>query len=131
MLRMGLKRAIRDETGNVTVETVLWLPVYMFLLTLVFDSSMVFFNQSNILRAMQDANRAYAIGQIHSLADTENAIRDSVAVMGAKAKVSSVQVGPMLRSQVTVRAGDLSGVGLLRRIGNIEFTLASQHFVEG
>lgn len=131
MGRPWVRRFIREPDGSATLETVLWMPVYVFLLTLVFDTSMVFFNQSQILRVIQDANRGYATGQIRTLAETEQAIQGAVARMGAEAKVSSTQTGSILRSEVTVRAGDLGGVGMLRRIGNIEFTLGAQHMVEG
>lgn len=131
MCRRPLRRLIGDESGSTTIETVLWMPFYIFFLTLVFDTTMVFFNQTNILRAIQDANRGYATGQIRTLGETEDMIRASIASLGATPRVSSVQLGSVLRSEVTVRAGDLSSVGLMRRIADIEFTIAAQHFVEG
>lgn len=103
----------------------------MFFLTLVFDTSLTFFNQSQILRMMQDANRAYSTGRIRSLDDTEAFVRSGIEAMGATPKVTSTLNGNIIRTTVEVRAGDLGGVGLLRMIADLELRMASQHLVEG
>lgn len=117
--------------GGATVETVLWLPVYVFFLTFVFDISMIFLNKSQILRLVQDANRAYSVGALRSLDETEARIRAGVAPFGANADVRSTEQDGIVVSRVQLRAGDLSGVGLLRRFANLPVTVSAQHLVEG
>lgn len=131
MIWRHIRRRLRDESGNATVEAVLWLPLFLLFLALVFDTSMTFFNQSQILRLTQDANRGVATGQIRSASEAEEFIRSGVQLLGANPTVSTVVAGNIVRSQVVVRAGDLGGVGLLGLIGNIELRIGSQHLLEG
>lgn len=131
MQRPCFKRFHRDEAAGATIETVLWLPVYVFFLTMIFDTSMTFLNKSEILRVMQDANRAYSVGQIRSLGAVEEAIEAGVGRMGATATVSSILDAGVIRGEVRVRAGDLRGVGVLRLIANIELRMTTQHALEG
>lgn len=129
--RGGLRRRWRDESGSATIETVLWMPVYVFFLALVFDSSFIFFNKTQVLRAVQDANRAYSIGRLKTLGETEAAIRSAVATIGAQAQVSSTLDNGVVRSVVQVRAGDLGGVGIINRIADVPITVVAHHVVEG
>jgi len=124
-------RFSRDEAGSATIETVLWVPVYVFFLTMVFDASMTFFNKSEILRVMQDANRAYSVGQLRSLDAVEQAILRDVGRIASGAVVDSVLDGGVIRSELRVRAGDLNGVGVMRLIANIELRMSTQHALEG
>lgn len=122
---------LRDERGSATIETVLWMPVYVFFLSLVFDSSFVFFNKTQVMRAVQDANRAYSVGRLKSLADTETAIRTAVQALGANPAVTSTLQNGIVQSTVRVRAGELGGVGVIKRLADLEITVSGHHVVEG
>lgn len=131
MGRLNLRRRVSDESGSATIEVVLWMPVFVFILTLIFDTSVTFLGKAQILRLIQDANRAYSTGQIRSLQDAEEFVRSGVEAMGAKPEVVSQQIGNIVRTDVTLRAGDLATVGFLQRFANTDIRLSSQHLVEG
>ncbi len=126
-----LGRRLRDDSGASSVEAVLWLPLFMFFLLLVFDTSMTFLNKSQIYRLTQDANRGFATGRLRTTGDTEEFIRTGMATLGASPVIASSVSGNVIRSEVRVRAGDLSGVGVLGLIANIELRIATQHLLEG
>ena len=128
--RRAWRRRLADESGSATLEAVLWTPVFLVLIALVFDASMIFMNRAHILRAIQDANRAYAVGRLDSTAATEQAIQTGAARFGAAVNASSTRQGDIIQSVVTVRAGDLSGVGLLQPFANLQLTLQAHHLVE-
>lgn len=130
MGRLNLGRRAADESGSATIETVLWMPVFVFILTLIFDTSMVFLNKAEILQEMRNANRAFSIGQA-SLQETETRVRSFIEARGAEANVASTLQGTNIRTDVSLRAGDLGGVGFLQRIARTEMRLSSQHMVEG
>lgn len=131
MGRLHLRKRVLDESGTATIETVLWMPVFVFILVLIFDTSLTFLGKAQILRLIQDANRAYATGQIRSLADAEDFVRTGVEAMGAKPQVASYQIGNIIRTDVTVRAGELGAIGFLQSIPALELRVTSQHLVEG
>ena len=60
------KRFVKDDSGSTTVEAVLWMPFFMGLLALIVDASMLFNSQAQMLRFIQDANRAFSTGQLET-----------------------------------------------------------------
>jgi len=62
-----LKQLIRnfgDESGATTVEFVLWVPVFMLILMLTVDVSLLFLRQSNLWQVARDTARQVSIGQL-------------------------------------------------------------------
>ena len=59
-----LKQLIRDfddESGATTVEFVLWVPVFMFILMITVDVSLLFLRQSNLWQVARDTARQVSI----------------------------------------------------------------------
>lgn len=54
---MGLRKFLNDENGAVTVEFVLWVPVFLMLIAAAVDLSTLFMNQSNLWHVTRDAAR--------------------------------------------------------------------------
>jgi Flp pilus assembly protein TadG len=125
------RRRLADDSGSASIEAVLWMPVFIFFIALVFDASMILMNRAHILRAIQDGNREYAVGWHASLADTEQAIRLGAARFGANVDPESTRIGNVIQSVVRVRAGDLSAVGLLQPFANMQLTVFAHHLIEG
>lgn len=68
-LAVRLKQLIRnfsDDSGATTVEFVLWVPVFMFILMITVDVSLLFLRQSNLWYVARDAARQASIRQIQS-----------------------------------------------------------------
>lgn len=82
-----LVRFFRSESGSYTIESVIWLPIYVFILALMMNVSMVFFNESQLLRVVQDGNRSFAVGRITTLdaveryCDRTHAFQDATQVL--------------------------------------------------
>lgn len=58
----------KNEDGAVTVEFVLWVPVFVIILMLVVDASMLFVTQSNFWGVARDSARRVAV---NTMTDTE------------------------------------------------------------
>jgi hypothetical protein len=106
------------------------MPVFIVFIALVFDASMILMNRAHILRAIQDGNRAYAVGRLDSEDATEAAIAAAAARFGAVVEPQSTRTGNVIQSVVRVRAGDLSGVGLLQPFANFQLIVFAHHLVE-
>ena len=124
------RRLWKDERGSATIEAVLWTPIFVFFILLVVDASMLFFNQAQVFRIVQDNNRAFAVGRVESLAETEANVRAALAAFSRDATVESTVQGNFLRTDVSVRAGDLGGVGLLAVFRDLQLRISAQHLVE-
>lgn len=131
--RLRKRNFVKDENGSATIEAVLWLPIFLFIILLVFDVSMTFYNQSQLSRITQKASRIHAIGH----PDRARAyLADAVKRHSATAKAGEnygidLYAPGIARSWVSVRAGDLGGVGMLRVISGARVTVQSHQMVEG
>jgi|APEBP8051073178_1049388.scaffolds.fasta_scaffold00293_28 Flp pilus assembly protein TadG len=102
--RKGLRRALwcfgRKQEGSVTVEFVLWLPVFMGIMLLSADASLMFLRQSNFWSVSRDTAR---IVSRHGL-DTYRAelYAEQMAKVGTYTPDVTVRVDP-ITSTVTVQ----------------------------
>jgi Flp pilus assembly protein TadG len=124
------RRRVADESGSATIEAVIWMPIFILLIAIVFDASMIFMNRAHILRAVQDGNRAYAVGRLDSLEATRDAIAAGVARYGATVVPEVTRSDPYIQSVVRIPAGQLSAVGLLQPFANIQLTVFAHHLIE-
>jgi Flp pilus assembly protein TadG len=86
-----VRRFARDDAGSVTVEAVLWLPLFFGFLMLVADVSMAFYGKAQAFRLVQDTNRALSVGVYTTSAQARTALQAAMdSYLGAR------------RSQVTM-----------------------------
>ena len=78
MMHHRFTRFRRSEDGASTVETVLWIPVFIAIFALLFDIAMIFNGQAATLRVIQEANRDFAVGQITTEAATQTRVKDNL-----------------------------------------------------
>lgn len=57
---------LRDERGSFTIEFVLWVPLFAFLLMLAVDASTVYMALTRMENAARDAVRQVSIGRLKS-----------------------------------------------------------------
>ncbi len=66
-LYLKFKKAIknfRDDSGSTTVEFVLWVPVFLVILALTVDVSLMFLRQSNMWHVARDTVRQVSLRQL-------------------------------------------------------------------
>lgn len=52
----------KDEEGGVTIEYVLWLPIWVLIMTLTVDATLLFHQRSQFFVAARDMSRLVAVG---------------------------------------------------------------------
>ena len=134
-LRGRLHLWARAEDGSATVEAVLWIPFFMLLLALIADASFLFYRQAQMLRAVQDANRAYSTGQLTSPAQVEDALRALYAPLSTHVQAASLLdtdtvPSGIIRTSLSIPARDVNSIGLIAGLGNFNLTVTSQHYRE-
>lgn len=129
-LRSSVLRFLRRQDGGATVETVLWLPVYVMILALVTDAAMIYSSQARALRVVQDANRSMSIGRFRSIEETEAFIRVHLAPLSPRAIVETVVVQGVIISRVQLPAADLSATKLLGVFSGLNVGVQAQHVSE-
>ncbi|WP_197097545.1 TadE/TadG family type IV pilus assembly protein [Pelagovum pacificum] len=57
-----VRRLRKDEAGNVTIEYVLWLPIWILIMTMTTDVTILFHQRSQLFISARDMSRAVAVG---------------------------------------------------------------------
>jgi Flp pilus assembly protein TadG len=126
----SIRRMMRREDGSVTVEVVLWLPVLLFLLAVTADASLIFGTRAQILRVVQDANRAASIGRLRDEDATIKYIKDNIGVYADKATVTTEFVSGVVSSTVVIPSYKLTATGFFSGFAGFNVTVNTQHRLE-
>ena len=125
-----------NEDGSSTVEAVLWMPFFVVLLALIVDASMLFNSQAQMLRVVQDANRAYSTGQFGNPEQVQEYLVTRLAPMSERVSVpapvldtTEVPSG-IIRTTASIPAADLNSIGLITALMNFDLSVTAQHYRE-
>lgn len=129
-LHGSIARGLSDESGAATVEFVLWLPVMAALFGLVVDTSIIFGGQSQILRVVQDVNRAVSIGHVRTSDDAEAMILAGIDNIAPNASVDTTLSNGIISSIVTIPVSDLSVTNLIDVFHDFNVIVSAQHLSE-
>ena len=133
-LLQPVRRYQQREDGSVTVEFVLWLPILVLLISLTADAALLFGAKANVLRVVQEANRAASIGQLGTVAEmpagAQDYVRNNIGFMADNATITSVVNGDVISTTVVIPSNDLIATGFLGRLANINVTINAQHMLE-
>jgi Flp pilus assembly protein TadG len=126
----SVTRRLSDDSGSATVEVVIWLPVIMLLFCLIVDTSVVFGDRSQILRVVQDVNRAVSIGHVRTLDDAEALIRADINNIAPNASVETTLSNGIISSTVTIPVSDLAVTNTIDIFKDFDVTVSAQHLSE-
>ena len=121
----------KDESGSATIESVIWLPAFAFVLALIMNVSMVFFFESQLTRIVQDGNRAFSLGRLADGDAVQEYILGQLTHMDADISVATTISGGFVRTDLIAPAGDLMPLSMARSAFNhVKIRVSAQHIVE-
>lgn len=129
--KLGMKhvrgRFFRDDNGAVTVESVLWVPVFLLFFALIADVSLIFHGQAKALRIAYDGNRQASLGQFTTADETQAAILARIQEFAPNATVSTTFGTEDIETRVVLPTNDMVAIGTVTRILNIDLKFQSVH----
>ena len=129
--RRGLARFRTSEQGSFSVEAVIWMPIFAVILTLIMNISMVFHGESQMIRVIQDANRAFSLGRLDDSDAVEAYILSRLSYLNAAMAVNTIIDGGYVMTQMTAPASDLMPFNFLTGAFNgIDIAISAQHIIE-
>lgn len=140
--RLIPNRFLRDSDGAITVEAVLWVPVYLVFFALITDVSMMFHGYAKAMRIAQDTNRHASTGYLKGANDTDTQVETKLEALAKanldlfspKATVSTVldtaATTPHVITNISVPSSDLQVIGLFSVFANIDIQVSSVHLLE-
>lgn len=102
-------RYLRSESGNATIEGVIWAPFFFFLLLGAGQLGMIFYGQAMTLDVAQDATRAYSVGELKNIDEVVAFVQARMANVSANVSVSSNISDRLITTIVSLPAGDFGG----------------------
>ena len=120
----------RENEGSATIESVLWLPLFLAAFALMTDVAMIFNGHSRVLRVVQDANRNLSVGRLDTEAETEDYIIAALGTLSPNLTADTAIDAGVATSTAIVPASDLQILGMFSAISSLNISVTSQHFIE-
>ncbi len=122
----------QSESGSLTVEGVMWLPIYAVFIALIADVSLMFNSQTQVQRTVQDMNRLASSGFYLTEQEIEARVTAALSHLSANVTVDA-QIDTTTNLIVTTAslpAKDVMAVGLIGIFGNLQLSAGAQHLIE-
>ena len=124
-----VRRKARDESGSATIEAILWLPMFFYILALSVDVTMVFHSYSRIIRAVEDVNRGLSVGRIKTIDEGKQRIKNDLAnYKGVQTDIKIID--NVVVTNVSVPVTSLAFLGAVRPMMDKNVMVKTQQFVE-
>jgi hypothetical protein len=129
------KGFLRGESGAATVEAALWIPFFVLLVALFADASFLFNRQAQMLRTVQDVNRAFAVGQFASPEQVQDRLTELYQPYSDQIQVESVYDttrpgGGLIRTSLSIPARDVVSIGIIASLTDFDLTVVSEQYRE-
>ena len=123
-------RFSREDRGSATIETVIWIPIFVWVLALIINVSMTLFEKNQAYRIIQNANRILSTGYMQTAAEAEAYITDKLADIAPHATVATTIEDGVVTSKVSYQVSDLLLPHAVKDLANIWIRISSQHYME-
>lgn len=132
LLRRMAKTFLRKECGGLTLEGVLWLPIYGFFIVFIVNGSLVLSAQAQAQRTVQDANRLASTGFLQSEAEIEANIVSRLAHLSDELVIDAeVDTNTnIVTTLVAFPAADVMPLDIVNNLIGIDVTAAARHQLE-
>ncbi|NNE86758.1 MAG: hypothetical protein HKN27_01675 [Silicimonas sp.] len=121
---------LKNESGSLTIESVLWLPVFFFFFTVLADASMIFSGQSLAMRALQDESRRMATGLTPSTNELERRLQARLSSLSPNAQVAASVSNGIVTTTVVMPASDLDVAGIVGAFENAAVSIQTDYLLE-
>ncbi|OWY06713.1 MULTISPECIES: TadE/TadG family type IV pilus assembly protein [Thioclava] len=118
------------EDGATTIEALLWLPLFVGMLAVTVDVSLIFNAQSRILGIVQDVDRAYSVGRFENDEDTMARLRALLPYDQNTYTLDTSVTDGIIETRVTIPMSELVATGLFTKVLNMDLTVRDYRYME-
>ena len=119
-------KQFQKEEGNVSFESVFWVPFFTLFLTLIADVTFIFYGQARAHDVAQMASRAYSIGNLETTEAAASYIEDQLTSLSPNVSARVKTEDGMVTAVVTLPTGDLGVVGVVPALMQINMEVVAQ-----
>lgn len=125
-----LKSFLRRQDGGATIEAVLWLPMFFYVMALAIDTTMIFHGYSRVIRAVEDVNRGLSVGRIKSIDEGKQKLAASLSDYKDIRMQIGVTSDNVIVSNVEVPVTSLIFLGAIKPILGKGISVRTQQYKE-
>jgi Flp pilus assembly protein TadG len=114
VLRERILTLTRDERGSATIEFVLWVPVFVFLLIATTDATVLYLSHTEMWNVSRDIARRIAVGDITEAEAVQEVQKELFLANGAYTVTTSV--GANVVVAISTNVGDASVFGVFKKV---------------
>lgn len=119
-----------DERGSATIEALLWIPIFVYLLVLITDVSLIYYGKAQALRTIQDGNRALSVRFLPDATAAQDFIETRLQGYAPSVEVTTSISNGIVTTSATMLASELMAVGSIPTFRDTEISVTAQHFLE-
>lgn len=124
-----IHRYLHDQSGSLSIEFVMWLPLFAFLLVLAGDATMAFMNQSRMWQVSRETARIVSRYGMDEL--TAESYAQAQLTMGETAPVVDVSfASAKVTVQMTMPVTAMAPFGLLEFAMDDDISVSVTHAME-
>lgn len=128
--KIFLKKFLRREDGNATVEFAIWTPFVFAVFIAAGELVMIFYGQSRILQVAQDATRQASIGRLQTAVDVSDYITTKLPAIATNASIINQVNRGVITTAVSVPVSDIAPFGIITALGSSQITVVAQQVAE-
>jgi Flp pilus assembly protein TadG len=125
-----LHRFRTSEEGSATIETLIWIPVFVWVAAMILNTTLILFQKNQAFRIVQDANRILSTGYMQTTTETQAYIAGHIASFAPEATISTVIDDGVVTSSVDYQVSNLFMPNVVTDLMNITISISAQHFME-
>ena len=126
---LRLSHFVRREDGAATIEALLWLPMFFYILALSVDVTMVFHGYSRVIRVVEDVNRGLSVGRIASIDEGISKIKSNLSNY-ANVTANIAIVDGIVVTNVDVPVASMVVLGAVTMMMDKNIAIKTQQYVE-
>lgn len=121
---------MRQQDGGASIEFVLVLPVFLLIVALIVDASMLLFHQSQAYRVIQDANRNMSIGRFGSPEETSAFVMTTLGGIAPGTTAESIVTDGVVVTTASLPMAGIQLTGLLSAFDDGTIGVTATHVLE-
>ncbi|APX88943.1 hypothetical protein BV394_03705 [Brevirhabdus pacifica] len=120
-LTRHMRRWRRDESGSLTIEFCLWMPVFLAIIVLVLDTSILFAKHTSLMRLTSYVTRQLSVGAMTDAEVTQYIVDQGYSTNDFTATVA--RPGSEVKLKIDIKVAALEAAGLYSRLGFTDLTV--------
>jgi Flp pilus assembly protein TadG len=129
-MTLSLPRFLRAQDGGASIELIVVLPVFLLIVGLIVDSSMLLLRQGQAYRVIQDANRNMSIGRFASPEETSAFVIASLDPVAPGTTAESIVTNGVIVTMASLPIAGIQITGLLSAFDEGTIGVTATHVLE-